>query len=143
MPQRVKAGGESRPVHRDEPIPGTDSPVFQLFTDPARTQTYGYFRSNRCETDVSVDGLDRIECVNCGNTHLADEWDAVYLSASLAKEDVTWSCRYVPTDVVRGYRRWQYVREGRYVHDSTAMGCLPAAACVSRRRRRLVASPTA
>ena len=40
---------------------------------------WGYFCSECASTDVSADGLDRLECGNCGNTHRADQWDDAYL----------------------------------------------------------------
>lgn len=79
VPERVDVDGDERPVDREEAIPGAQAPFFRIYASDARDQNYGYFCSNCGSTDVSADGLDRLECGNCGNEHLADEWDAAYL----------------------------------------------------------------
>ncbi|MDS0261324.1 GNAT family N-acetyltransferase [Haloarcula sp. S1CR25-12] len=79
VPDTVRAGDEERPLDSDEPIPGREAPFFHLFVSEQRESAYGYFCSQCGSTDVSADGLDRLECGSCGNVHLADEWDGAYL----------------------------------------------------------------
>jgi GNAT superfamily N-acetyltransferase/ribosomal protein S27AE len=79
VPDTVALDGEERPVDREEPIPGNESPFFPIYATADRTERYGFLCSNCGATDVSADGLDRLECGNCGNMHRADEWDAAYL----------------------------------------------------------------
>ena len=79
VPEAVSADGESRPLDRENPIPGQEAPFFRTFVTDARESPYGYFCSQCGSTDVTADGLDRLECGDCGNTHLADEWDDSYL----------------------------------------------------------------
>lgn len=79
VPETVTVGGERRSVDRDNRIPGTEAPFFQVFSDEAEEDAYGYFCSECGSTDVSADGLDRLECGECGNSHQADEWDGAYL----------------------------------------------------------------
>jgi len=79
VPESVSVGGDELPLDRDDPIPGTESPFFQVYTSEAFEERYGFFCSNCGSTDVSADGLDRLECSNCGSEHRADEWDSAYL----------------------------------------------------------------
>lgn len=79
VPDAVDEGGETRPVDRNEEVPGSEAPFFPVYSDEEREDRWGYFCSNCGSTDVSGDNLDRLECGNCGNTHRADEWDSAYL----------------------------------------------------------------
>ncbi len=79
IPASVSAGGEVRPLDRDDPIPGRAAPFFRTFVSGDRESAYGYFCSQCGSTSVTADGLDRLECGDCGNVHLADEWDGAYL----------------------------------------------------------------
>jgi len=79
VPESVRVDGADRPVDHDERIPGTDAPFFPTYSDDSRTDPYGYFCSNCASTHVSADGLDRLECGECGNLHRAEEWDDSYL----------------------------------------------------------------
>ncbi|MDS0284600.1 GNAT family N-acetyltransferase [Haloarcula onubensis] len=79
VPETVTAGGEARLLDRDDRIPGREAPFFRTFTSFDRESAYGYFCSQCGSTDVTADGLDRLECADCGNVHLADEWDGGYL----------------------------------------------------------------
>ncbi len=79
VPESTPTDGTDRPVDRDETIPGREAPFFPTYSGEDRTERYGYFCSNCGSTDVSADGLDRLECGACGNLHLADEWDDSYL----------------------------------------------------------------
>lgn len=79
VPESVTADGAERPVDRDESVPGSEAPFFTVYSDENEADAYGYFCSECGSTNVSTDGLDRLECGNCGNTHRADEWDDAYL----------------------------------------------------------------
>lgn len=79
VPDGVTVDGTDRPLDRDERLPGREAPFFPLYTGADRDERYGYFCSNCASTDVSGDGLDRLECGECGNLHVADEWDDSYL----------------------------------------------------------------
>jgi len=79
VPESVRVDGEDRPLDREEPIPGREAPFFRTFVSTQREEPYGYFCSQCGSTDVTADGLDRLACRDCGNVHLADEWDGAYL----------------------------------------------------------------
>ena len=79
VPGSVPVDGAERPLDRDERIPGRDAPFFRTYAGEDRADPYGYFCSNCGSTDVAADGLDRLECGECGNLHRADEWDDSYL----------------------------------------------------------------
>lgn len=80
VPESVTVDGVDRPVEQDDSIPGREAPFFKLYVaDDDGEEAYGYFCSQCGSTDVSADGLDRLECGNCGNAHLAEEWDDAYL----------------------------------------------------------------
>ncbi|WP_324664652.1 GNAT family N-acetyltransferase [Haloarcula sediminis] len=79
VPEAVRADDADRPLDREAPIPGREAPFFRTFVSGARESPYGYFCSQCGSTQVTADGLDRLECGDCGNAHLADEWDDSYL----------------------------------------------------------------
>ncbi|WP_418279807.1 GNAT family N-acetyltransferase [Halorubrum sp. DTA98] len=80
VPESVTVDGVDRPVDRDDSVPGSEAPFFTVYSaDDDEEDAYGYFCSQCGSTNVSIDGLDRLECGDCGNTHLADEWDDAYL----------------------------------------------------------------
>lgn len=63
----------------DEEIPGTEAPFLRLYSDSGLTEEYGFYCTNCGSMANAANGLDRIECQNCGNEHLPDEWDDSYL----------------------------------------------------------------
>jgi ribosomal protein S27AE/N-acetylglutamate synthase-like GNAT family acetyltransferase len=79
VPDSVSADGVERPLDRDERIPGKDAPFFPIHSDTEMETQFGYFCSECGSTDVTADGLDRLECGKCGNAHRADKWDDAYL----------------------------------------------------------------
>lgn len=79
VPGTIAVDGEDRPLAADESIPGTTAPFFRLYADASREERYGSFCSSCASTTVVADGLDRLECSECGNQHLAEEWDDAYL----------------------------------------------------------------
>lgn len=79
IPESISVNGEDRAVDREEPIPGREAPFFPIYSDDEKNDPYGYVCSQCGNTNVSTDSLDRLECGDCGNVHLADEWDGAYL----------------------------------------------------------------
>ncbi|WP_256301843.1 GNAT family N-acetyltransferase [Haloarchaeobius salinus] len=79
VPASVTVDGVDRPLDRDESIPGREAPFFPVYAAEDEEDAYGYFCSQCGSTNVSADGQDRLECGDCGNSHLADEWDDAYL----------------------------------------------------------------
>lgn len=78
VPETIVVDGSELRVVDDDPIPGRDAPFFPLRSadddDPI-----GYVCTSCGSTEVAADGLDRLECSDCGNVHLAEEWDGAYL----------------------------------------------------------------
>jgi GNAT superfamily N-acetyltransferase/ribosomal protein S27AE len=79
VPSTVTVDGVELLLSHDNPVPGTEAPFFTIHEDDRDGQQYGFLCSSCGSTDVSADGLDRLECDDCGNTHLADQWDDAYL----------------------------------------------------------------
>lgn len=79
VPDDVEIDGTAHAIDHDEPIPGRSAPFFPVYETETETEPYGYFCSNCGSTNVAADGLDRLECGECGNAHRADEWDDSYL----------------------------------------------------------------
>ena len=79
VPGTVDADGEPRPVDGDDPIPGREAPFLRVRETESGEQNYGYLCGQCGGLDVASDGLDRLNCGDCGNEHLADEWDDAYL----------------------------------------------------------------
>ncbi|WP_123623626.1 GNAT family N-acetyltransferase [Halorubrum sp. CSM-61] len=79
VPESVTVDGAERFADRDDTVPGSEAPFFTLYSGEAEEEQYGYFCSECGSTNVATDGLDRLECGNCGNVHRADEWDDAYL----------------------------------------------------------------
>ncbi|GAA0511785.1 Ribosomal protein S18 acetylase RimI [Halorubrum aquaticum] len=79
VPEVVAVDGGDRPVDHDDSVPGSMAPFFTVYSADDEEDAYGYFCSQCGGTNVSTDGQDRLECGNCGNVHLADEWDDAYL----------------------------------------------------------------
>lgn len=79
VPASVTVDGGDRPVDRERRIPGRNAPFFVVYSSAAREDRYGFLCSHCGSTDVAADGLDRVECGECSNIHLADEWDGSYL----------------------------------------------------------------
>lgn len=77
VPETVTADGTELRVDRGDEVPGTEGPFFPTYRGEER---YGYFCTSCGSTAVETDTLGRLECQHCGNKHLADTWDAAYLS---------------------------------------------------------------
>lgn len=79
VPESVTVDGEERFVDHDDSVPGREAPFVSVYCAEKEEEPYGYFCSQCGSTNVSADGLDRLECGNCDNVHRADEWDDAYL----------------------------------------------------------------
>lgn len=63
----------------DDEIPGIENAFYPVYESERYDDRWGFFCTNCGSTDTGSDTLGRLECQNCGNKHLADEWDAAYL----------------------------------------------------------------
>ena len=79
VPQFVTVNGADRPIEQDETTLGRDRSVRSHLCERESYGPAGDFCSNCTSTDIAADGLDCIECVECGNIHCADKWDDSYL----------------------------------------------------------------
>jgi GNAT superfamily N-acetyltransferase/ribosomal protein S27AE len=79
VPEVVEIDGTDHIIDQEERIPGRTAPFFSIYETEDQDEPYGYFCSNCASTDVAADGLDRLECGECGNAHRADQWDDSYL----------------------------------------------------------------
>ncbi|MBX0296204.1 GNAT family N-acetyltransferase [Haloarcula nitratireducens] len=79
VPDEVTFDGQQRSVDSDSELSGTRSPFFPVYDDAESEHRAGYFCSQCGGTDVTGDGLDRLKCNECGNTHRPDDWDPAYL----------------------------------------------------------------
>ena len=70
--------GERVYVAFDESARGSRAPFFVTYTDPERTERYGWLCGNCDGTDVAMDSMERIECNDCGNRRKPVRWDAAY-----------------------------------------------------------------
>jgi len=78
VPETVSVDGDKLTVDREDEVPGANAPFFGLYENEDDSRRS--FLCSECgSTDVTADGLDRLECSNCGNTHRADQWDEAYL----------------------------------------------------------------
>ncbi|WP_135305024.1 GNAT family N-acetyltransferase [Haloarcula amylovorans] len=79
IPDEVSLDGQQRSVDSDSELSGTRSPFYPVYDDADSEHRAGYFCSQCGSTDVTGDGLDRLKCNECGNTHRPDDWDSAYL----------------------------------------------------------------
>ncbi|MBX0322033.1 GNAT family N-acetyltransferase [Halomicroarcula sp. F13] len=73
----VVVDGDPVPVRHEAERAGTQAPFYPL--GGADETPVGFVCSQCGSTDVTGDGLDRLECDDCGNTHRPDDWDPAYL----------------------------------------------------------------
>nr|WP_255196170.1 GNAT family N-acetyltransferase [Halorarius litoreus] len=79
VPETLRVDGETLQVDESEPVPGTEGLFFPVSESTADRSPWGFVCSRCGSTAVAADGLDRLVCDDCGNTHLADQWDEAYL----------------------------------------------------------------
>ena len=58
---------------------GGMEPFYVAYTDPDRTERYGYVCGSCGSLAVSMDAMGRIECADCANSRKPSQWDAAYL----------------------------------------------------------------
>lgn len=61
---------------------GTEDVFFTAYTDETHEEQFGYYCRNCGSLNVSMDNVERIECNECGNTHVSrstEEYDDSYL----------------------------------------------------------------
>lgn len=69
-------------VDRDEGRAGTDGPFFAVYADEDGDDQYGYYCGNCGSLDTTMDEMERVECMECGNVHKPDgseQYDESYL----------------------------------------------------------------
>ncbi|SNR47338.1 GNAT family N-acetyltransferase [Halorubrum vacuolatum] len=70
--------GETVHVAYEESNRGSIAPFYAVYTDEGHTERYGYL-CGACEgTNVSIDTMDRVECLECSNRIKPTRWDAAY-----------------------------------------------------------------
>ncbi len=57
---------------------GSKAPFYVAYADKAHEDRYGYFCGNCEGTNVAIDTMDRMECLDCGNRRKPTRWDAAY-----------------------------------------------------------------
>ena len=72
------ADGETVHVAFDESERGSKSPFYVAYADPDHEGRYGYLCGNCEGTDIAIDTMDRVECLDCGNRRKPTRWDAAY-----------------------------------------------------------------
>jgi len=70
--------GETVYVAFNEGDRGSLAPFYAAYTDPEHTERYGYLCGNCEGTDVAVDTMDAVECLECENRRKPVRWDAAY-----------------------------------------------------------------
>jgi hypothetical protein len=58
---------------------GSMEPFYVAYTDPDRTERYGYACGSCGSLAVSMDAMGRVECTDCANSRKPSQWDAAYL----------------------------------------------------------------
>ena len=57
---------------------GVLAPFYAAYAEESLEERYGYFCGNCESTNVAVDTMDRVECLNCDNRRKPTRWDAAY-----------------------------------------------------------------
>ncbi|WP_158059514.1 GNAT family N-acetyltransferase [Halorussus halophilus] len=64
----------------DDPFQGSEGLFTATFSDPDRSERYGFYCLHCGSADVSMDELERVRCGTCGNTRKPDDdYDGSYL----------------------------------------------------------------
>jgi len=58
---------------------GSTGPFYIVYSDPERTERYGYVCGACSSLAVSMDAMGRVECSDCANSRKPMDWDAAYL----------------------------------------------------------------
>ena len=70
--------GEVVHVAFDRSERGGAAPFYAAYEDESHEARYGYLCGNCEGTNVAVDTMDRVECLDCGNRRKPTRWDAAY-----------------------------------------------------------------
>lgn len=70
--------GETVYVAFEQSERGSSAPFYAAYSDESHDNRYGYLCGNCESTNVAVDTMDRIECLDCGNRRKPTRWDAAY-----------------------------------------------------------------
>ena len=70
--------GEHVSVAFDESERGSEAPFYVAYTSGDHTTRYGYLCGSCEGTNIAIDTLDRMECLDCGNRRKPTRWDAAY-----------------------------------------------------------------
>ncbi|MBP1923040.1 ribosomal protein S18 acetylase RimI-like enzyme [Halorubrum alkaliphilum] len=70
--------GETVYVDFDESDRGSIAPLYAAYADEAHEERYGYFCGYCESTDVAIDTMDAVQCLNCENRRKPTRWDAAY-----------------------------------------------------------------
>ncbi len=62
----------------DESERGSSGPFYAAYIDTDRTQLYGYLCGSCEGTNIAIDTMDRMECLDCDNRRKPSRWDAAY-----------------------------------------------------------------
>lgn len=57
---------------------GASAPFYIAYTDENHENRYGYLCGDCESTNVAIDTMDRVECLDCGNRRKPVRWDAAY-----------------------------------------------------------------
>jgi len=70
--------GETVHVAFDESERGSSAPFYAAYTDSDRSRLYGYLCGSCEGTNIAIDTMDRMECLDCNNRRKPSRWDAAY-----------------------------------------------------------------
>ncbi len=57
---------------------GSAAPFYAAYDDAGHENRYGYFCGNCEGTNVAIDTMDAVECLDCDNRRQPSRWDAAY-----------------------------------------------------------------
>ncbi|WP_418282706.1 GNAT family N-acetyltransferase [Halorubrum sp. DTA98] len=57
---------------------GSLAPFYAVYSDEDHEDRYGYLCGNCESTNVAIDTMDRVECLDCSNRRKPTRWDAAY-----------------------------------------------------------------
>ena len=75
----VTDSGRQLYIDPDSPERGSRGGLYPVYTDPSRSDRYGYLCGTCESTAVGMDPMGRLVCAECGNERKPTQWDAAYL----------------------------------------------------------------
>jgi len=70
--------GETVHVAFDESERGSSAPFYAAYSGSDRDRLYGYLCGSCEGTNIAIDTMDRMECLDCDNRRKPSRWDAAY-----------------------------------------------------------------